>query len=90
LDLRNARLSSLKRVRVRMHEVGAQIELVRVWDGRTQDEFGVASSFELNRSLRWLEDREVSGATCVCAVVAEAVMGISLVLSDQSRASGLE
>src|SRR5712664_174780 len=62
LDLRDAGLSSLKCIRVRMHGIGAQIELVRVRDCRTQDEFGIASSLELDRRLRSLEHREVSGA----------------------------
>src|SRR5467141_208632 len=51
LDLRDAGLSSLKCIRVRMHGIGAQIELVRVRDCRTQDEFGIASSLELDRRL---------------------------------------
>ena len=62
MDLRNEGLGSVKRIRVRVHGVGAQIELVRVRDCRTQDEFGVASSLELDRRLRCLEHREVSGA----------------------------
>src|SRR5467141_4972193 len=52
LDLRNAGLGSVKRIRVRVHGVGAQSELVTVRGGRTQDEFAVASSLELDRRLR--------------------------------------
>src|SRR2546425_5381217 len=61
LDRRDVRLGIAQRRRRCVDRVGADDEVVLVWDGRAENEFSVGPRLELGRFARRLESRQVAG-----------------------------
>src|SRR5256712_9077253 len=61
LDRRDVRLGIAQRGRRCVDRVGADDEVVLVWDGRAENEFSVGPRLELGRFARRLESRQVAG-----------------------------